>query len=167
MNNRIWLKIDTQLSRKANWLETFYMFVHPFFTGCREKQHGLILWVMLFHIIDDQPLICFFIREMLKDMNHETEVFNSSAGYLEYLESSEYRVPAAVISDITMPGQNGYQLMEQVLSRHPDSRFVLMSGGLDIRDEHKQESCVFLHKPFRQEDFKNAVFSVTPCYQGS
>jgi len=118
---------------------------------------------MLFHIIDDQPLICCFVSRVLEDMGHETEIFNSSAGYLEYLESSGYRVSAAVISDVTMPGQNGYQLMEQVLSRYPDSRFVLMSGASDIRDEHKQESCVFLHKPFRMEEFKTALSSVTPA----
>ena len=115
---------------------------------------------MFFHIIDDEPFICFFISEMLSDMGHETETFSSSLQYLDYLDSPDYSAPTAVFSDLSMPFVDGYQLADRVLSHHPDSYFVMMSGASGIKSEYKKDGCIFLHKPFHLKDLENTVASM-------
>ncbi len=116
---------------------------------------------MFFHVVDDQPFICLFISEVLTDLGHETKVFTSPESYLEYLKSPHYIVPCALFSDVTMPVMNGYQLVDQVLSRHPGSRFVIMSGAADIRSEYKNSCYAFLRKPFNLGDIEEVVTSVS------
>jgi len=121
--------------------------------------------IMFFHIIDDQPFICLFISEVLSDLGHETEVFTSPERYLEYLESPHYSAPAALFSDITMPVMNGYQLLDRVLSQHPKSQFVIMSGSDEIESEYRKSCSAFLRKPFNLSDIEDAVVSVSLSYQ--
>jgi len=122
---------------------------------------------MFFHIIDDQPFICHFISEVLSELGHETAIFTSSEKYVEYLKSSDYVIPSAIFSDITMPVVNGYQLMEEVLIRHPESQFVMMSGSGEISSQYNRDGSVFLSKPFRRKDIENAVCSVRYSYNGN
>jgi len=104
---------------------------------------------MLFHVIDDQPIICAYVSELLQEVGHEVQTFLSSLDYLEYLKSSRYMRPAAIFTDITMPSMNGYEMIRRVRIDYPDQQFVIVSGKPDIRIEFRdREEWLFLNKPF-------------------
>jgi len=115
---------------------------------------------MVFHVIDDQPFICFFISEVLCNLGHEVETFTSSERYMEYLESPGYLVPTAVFTDITMPFISGYELMEAVHRQFPETHVVLMSGVGEINSRYKGCGCTFLRKPFDMDVFESVVDSM-------
>lgn len=104
---------------------------------------------MLFHIVDDQPIICAYVSELLKEVGHETQMFLSPVDYLEYLNGGRYVKPAAVFTDISMPSMGGYEMIRRVQMDYPNQRFVIISGKPEIRSEfHDREEWLFLSKPF-------------------
>lgn len=104
---------------------------------------------MIFHVIDDQPIICAYVRELLQDAGHEAQIFLSPVDYLEYLNSSRYIKPAAIFTDISMPSMGGYEMIRRIQMDYPDQRFVIVSGKPEIRSEFRdREEWLFLNKPF-------------------
>jgi len=115
---------------------------------------------MLFHVIDDQPIICEFMSSIFHDMGHETRVFNSPVAYLNFLGSDEYTAPAAVFSDVSMPLMSGYEMIRRVMIEHPDQKFIVISGKPEIQDEYRNYACMFLNKPFAVEDLEEIIESL-------
>lgn len=104
---------------------------------------------MLFHIVDDQPIICAYVSELLKEVGHEPRFFLSPVDYLEYLKSNRYMKPAAIFTDISMPSMGGYEMIRRVQLDYPDQKFVIVSGKPEIRSEFRdREEWLFLNKPF-------------------
>jgi len=115
---------------------------------------------MLFHIIDDQPFFCSFLEGILDSLGHESIPFTAPEDYLAYVESSEYRNPGAVFCDVKMPVMSGYELMNRTLEIQPDKRFVLMSGGLEIRAQYEPGVYRLLRKPLELPRLEELVLEL-------
>lgn len=89
--------------------------------------------------------------------NFEVLVASDGREALEILENST-RLPDVIISDISMPNMNGYELFEEVRNRTELTSipFIFLTA-LDARDDFKLGWDVgvdeYLVKPFRPEDF--------------
>lgn len=89
--------------------------------------------------------------------NFEVIVAGDGLEALEILKNST-RAPDVIISDISMPNMNGYELFEEVRNRSEftDIPFIFLTA-LDARDDFKQGWDVgvdeYLVKPFRPADF--------------
>ena len=116
---------------------------------------------MLFHIVDDQPFFCAFLEGVLDSLGHESIPFTSPERYLAYIESSEYRSPTAVFCDIRMPVMSGYELMNRTLESCPDKKFVLMSGGPEIRAQYEPGVFRLLRKPLELPRLEELVLELT------
>lgn len=113
---------------------------------------------MLFHIVDDQPIICAYVSELLKEVGHESQFFLSPVEYLEYLKSNRYMKPAAIFTDISMPSMGGYEMIRRVQIDYPDQRFIIVSGKPEIRSEFRdREEWLFLNKPFDRKSLYSVV----------
>ncbi len=101
------------------------------------------------------------LRSMLTD-------YLSSSGFavveysnpLLFLEDFANRLPeiSAIISDVNMPGMNGFDFLRKIESKGPKIAFVLMSALPQSKSELKSVSRkfdVFLRKPFRLDDLKD------------
>lgn len=115
---------------------------------------------MIFHVIDDQPIICEYISELLHTFGHEALVYNSPVEYLNFLKDDEYISPAAVISDLTMPLMGGYEMIKRVQMKYPNQRFVIISGKPNLQDEYKNSSFIFLNKPFGIKQFEAVLVAL-------
>lgn len=105
--------------------------------------------VMLFHIIDDEPIICAYVCELLQEIGHDVQIFLSPIDYLEHLKGSRYMKPTAIFTDISMPSMGGYEMIRRVQMDYPDQQFVIVSGKPEIRTELRdREEWLFLNKPF-------------------
>lgn len=76
-------------------------------------------------IVDDEPLVCESLREMLAMEGYQVDaVFNGEAA-LERLKEDHYQL---VLSDIQMPGLNGFELLKELKGRSPDTAIIFVTG---------------------------------------
>jgi two-component system cell cycle sensor histidine kinase/response regulator CckA len=65
-----------------------------------------------------------------------------------------------LVTDVIMPGMNGYQLYERVAAQRPGLRVVFMSGHTDqvaVPPDQPQPGVGFLQKPFALKALYRAV----------
>jgi CheY-like chemotaxis protein len=101
--------------------------VHPLSETKREDEAALksiSLDGLVILVVDDEPDACALIRRVLEDAGAEVITANSSAEGLAALASSSAGRFDLVISDIGMPGEDGYKFIRS-LRAIPEER-----GGL-------------------------------------
>jgi len=77
----------------------------------------IILYIVpmpVFHIIDDEEILCELAAELISSAGFETISYTSPVDYLNYVNSDAYVVPDAIFTDIQMPGMNGYELIDKI-----------------------------------------------------
>jgi len=105
--------------------------------------------------VDDEPMILSGLRRMLHPLrNRWTMLFADSAAVaLALLAEQEVSV---LVSDMRMPGINGFELLKIVCKQHPQIIRVMLTGqpDKDVYCEVMPISHYFLWKPARLEDFR-------------
>ena len=113
-------------------------------------------------VVDDLDFVLDLARSFLGQVGYEVLVANSAEAALELLTKSQGNV-RLVLTDYSMPGMNGRQLIRSAAARWPHLRFVLASGYLDeserkaILTEHGTR---LLHKPFDLCEAANLIDEV-------
>jgi len=82
-------------------------------------------------LIDDDPMMLESLAMALEDYGFR--VLTASSGINGVRVFREQR-PAAVLTDIVMPGQDGFETMRQIRREQPDARVIAISGQLDRWD---------------------------------
>ena len=76
-------------------------------------------------VVDDDPALRESVREILLADRCDVEVAGDGREALAKLEESSFEL---VLSDVVMPGMDGYELFQQVRDHHPDTQVVLMTA---------------------------------------
>ncbi len=108
--------------------------------------------------VDDEPNVLQAMRRTLHTMRNvwDMEFVTSGAAALESLEKADADV---IVTDMRMPGMDGWQLLAEVKKRHPQTVRLLLSG-------HADQSCImrsvgtahqYLAKPCDSETLKAAI----------
>src|SRR5215210_8487076 len=79
-------------------------------------------------IADDEPLIREVLHELLS-ATYECRAVGSAEEALAVLDDERFQL---VLSDITMPGLSGLDLVPRVLELAPDTVVVMISGEQNI-----------------------------------
>jgi len=77
--------------------------------------------------------------------------------------ASEYRQIHLLISDVVLPGQNGFQLAEDLRKNNPAMKVILMSGypqNAVARSIPRQNGVAYLPKPFTADALLKKVREV-------
>jgi len=119
----------------------------------------------MFHIIDDDDVIREMIKIIISEAGYSVFCFNSAEAYLEHLYSPEFEMPIAVLSDLTMPGMNGYELALQVRKVHSRLKILMITGnaGFDYNQRASHQLCSRLDKPFHPETLVALLSSLDQC----
>ena len=102
-------------------------------------------------VVDDEPDARDLLRRVLEDQGAAVTCFDSADSVLTALQSSR---PAVIVSDVGMPGMDGYQMMRVLRAREPlDSRIPALALTAFARAEDRKRSLVagfqaHLAKPF-------------------
>ncbi|AOB31541.1 chemotaxis protein CheY [Bordetella sp. H567] len=80
-------------------------------------------------IVDDDQAIRWVLEKALARAGIETRSFSQASDVLAALEGDE---PAALVSDIRMPGGNGLDLLRQIKEGHPALPVIVMTAFADL-----------------------------------
>ena len=98
-------------------------------------------------IVDDERAIRNSLKEILGDEGYEVDVAEDGATALEMADKERYGV---IFCDIKMPGMDGTEVLEKLVSEGVDSAIVMISGHGDIEtavDCIKKGAFDFIQKP--------------------
>ncbi len=97
-------------------------------------------------LVDDEPGVLFTLSEVLIERGHKVITARSGAEALTKLEDAE-----TVVTDLSMPGMDGLELMGHVVSRDPSLPILLLTahGSEKVAvAAMKQGAYDYLTKPF-------------------
>ncbi len=107
-------------------------------------------------VVDDDRLIRELVRDAIQD-GACVECCDSGESALDALR----REPAElVISDLSMPGLSGVELLEEVRRAHPGTDFVLLTGNATVEsavDALRMGAADYLTKPIRNNELALVV----------
>ena len=102
---------------------------------------------MTFHYIDDNEMLLEIFEALFTSDHKSVQTFSCPLKYLAYMNSPQYKVPAAVLTDIQMPVMNGYELIDIIRERFPNQKFITLSGLPEIPQGGHKSACMHIHKP--------------------
>src|SRR3954470_8175772 len=114
---------------------------------------------MKFFIVDDDPDTLALVSRLLSDAGHEVVVRASSSGAMRDIPDAR---PDCVITDLMMPGMDGFELTRE-LRRRPElshTKIIVLSGKtyeFDRRRAKELGADGYLAKPFRRETLLESI----------
>ena len=104
-------------------------------------------------LVEDNPMVCEMLRQGLDPLCSVSTISEGADALLKAIESP----PDLIVSDYTLPGLDGRQLVEKLKSRPNTSRIpiILLASRSDITEKLKmiQDSVEdFIEKPFFTKD---------------
>lgn len=110
-------------------------------------------------VIDDEQMILDMLDQILSAAGYEVR---TALGGKEALEIFADHPVNLVLTDIKMPGIDGYDLLREIKEKDPDTRIVLMSGysnDLSIREAIELGADEFVVKPFKGREILQVLES--------
>ena len=80
-------------------------------------------------IIDDDRSIRWVLEKALTQAGFECDCFERGDGVLTRLKR---QIPAAIVTDVRMPGMNGLELLEQLHASYPSIPVIIMTAHSDL-----------------------------------
>jgi two-component system cell cycle sensor histidine kinase/response regulator CckA len=108
-------------------------------------------------IVDDEREIRDFVAELLRDANFTVEQASDGLEAMRRIEAGEQF--DLLLTDVRMPGLNGFELVRRLKQVRPGLRVLFMSGyAAEYRIDPDRED--FLPKPFRPQELVGCVFEI-------
>jgi len=107
-------------------------------------------------IVDDDNLIRDTLHELLST-SHECHTADRAEQALAYLDIETYD---AVLTDISMPGLSGRQLLSYIQAKHSATPVIVISGmseGDEATEIIEAGAFEYFAKPFKLEEIEAAV----------
>jgi two-component system NtrC family sensor kinase len=120
-------------------------------TPVHKKKDGLIM------VVDDDAQVLSLTSLLLTEYGYQTIPFNNAEDALDSLKKSSVDL---VLTDISMPGTSGIELLAKVRDIAPEVPVILMTGYTDFEkavDAVKMRAFDFILKPFRIEHLLHSV----------
>ena len=108
-------------------------------------------------IVDDDPKMCVSLKTLLSDHGYELKTSSSVKEATECLDSDTFDL---VLLDIVMGEENGFTVMDHIVSQKLDSLVVIITGhpSTDTAvDALRKGAYYFLKKPFEPEELLTTV----------
>ncbi len=115
-------------------------------------------------IVDDDTLIRDTLHELLS-VSHECHTADRAEQALAYLDIETYD---AVITDISMPGLSGREILKHIQAKHPATPVIVISGMSDethARELTEMGAFAYFAKPFKLEEIEQAVTKAIARHQ--
>ncbi len=108
-------------------------------------------------VIDDDKSIRWVLEKALQKAQMQVETFENGENLLDKLARHQ---PNAILSDVRMPGIDGFELLKLIKDQYPDIPVIIMTAHSDLDSAvsaYHRGAFEYLPKPF---DIKEAVEQV-------
>ena len=108
-------------------------------------------------VVDDEAAIRGLITRWLEAAGYRT---HAAVNADQALLSLDHTAPAVVVSDIEMPGRDGFWLADEIRRRYPDTAIVMMTGCLDTgmaARSMRTGAMDYLRKPFTRDQLTSSL----------
>jgi FixJ family two-component response regulator len=108
-------------------------------------------------IVDDDPDLRDSLGRLLRSVGLDAELF---ASVPDFLKSSRPAGPACLVLDVRLPGKSGLDFQRELATADIQLPIIFITGHGDIPmtvQAMKRGAIEFLTKPFRDQDFLDAV----------
>lgn len=99
-------------------------------------------------IVDDDPRLLESLGDLLKSVGYAVKAFPSGDAFLDQASLDDI---GCLVTDVSMPGMNGYELQQLVSLRAPGLAVIFITGNSDLmeaaeadgfsRGKHFQKLC--------------------------
>jgi two-component system nitrogen regulation response regulator GlnG len=103
-------------------------------------------------VIDDDQSIRWVLEKALEKADMDVKSFSSASGILETLERGQ---PDALITDVRMPGMDGFDLLTKIQQRYPQLPVIIITAHSDLDSAvtaYEGGAFEYLPKPFDVEE---------------
>jgi len=110
-------------------------------------------------VVEDEETVRELLRETLLLAGYRVQVARNAGDALAALDAAA-EPPALLLTDVVMPGLQGWDLARLVRERHAGIRVLFVSGYTEdivVRQGSLGEGTRFLRKPFTPQDLQVAV----------
>jgi CheY-like chemotaxis protein len=110
-------------------------------------------------VVDDEQVLPYIVHDMLEELGYSVTTFTDSLEALAFFKVNADRVDL-LLSDITMPGMTGIELVRACHGLRPDLPVILWSGNAAYLDNGKDRITGvsrLLRKPFKRKDLALAI----------
>jgi FixJ family two-component response regulator len=107
-------------------------------------------------VVDDDPRVLESLENLLESAGYIVFTFSSGAALLAATSSSI----DCLVTDIGMPGMDGFELLDIVKKQRPKLPVFLLTGRHEIGDQHRatgKDIGGFFMKPFGGQDLLAAI----------
>ncbi|MDP9066109.1 MAG: response regulator [Pseudomonadota bacterium] len=106
-------------------------------------------------LVDDDPLVLTGAAALIEDLGHTAIEAHSGTDALAKLATGMH--VDLVITDHSMPGMTGFQLIEAIKERYPGLPVILATGYAELPQDPARLGVLKLSKPFSQDDLAGAI----------
>lgn len=105
-------------------------------------------------VVDDQPFVCRVIGRLLRRAGYEAWTAGGGTEALSLLEGQEFDL---LLTDISMPGMDGFELVARAREMRPDLPVLYMSGHFSAGLDPEPVGEPLLEKPFGSSQLYRAL----------
>ena len=108
-------------------------------------------------VAEDETMLRMAVVELLQDAGYD--VIDAADGDQGYSILQSEKPVDLLVSDVKMPGMNGYQLAEAGLALRPELRVLLMTGYAQdpLPSSIRKAGARLMHKPFDFDELVGVV----------
>ncbi len=117
-------------------------------------------------IVDDDQSMRWVLEKTLANNGYQVNAFESgSVALASFKRASLEERPTLIITDVRMPGINGFELMKQIMNISPQTPIIVMTAYTDLdttMQTFEEGAFEYLPKPF---DIDDALELVARAYE--
>lgn len=108
-------------------------------------------------IVDDEPVMQSLLEKILAREGYKTFIAGDGVAALEILDKESVSL---VLSDIKMPGMNGFELLKEIKTKYPSTGVIIMTAYGDtftVKDALLLGADEYITKPFKSYEVSLVV----------
>lgn len=108
-------------------------------------------------VVDDEVQVGFLVEELLIQYDFKVRTFTDPKDAFRVLKKNP---PDLVVSDFSMPGMTGIELLKESKEVHPSTDFIIMTGYGTIEsavDATRYGALDYVQKPLNLAEFRNRI----------
>lgn len=114
------------------------------------------------HIIDDDRATRLFYSKIARSFGFSSASFDSAENYLSSMLRDGFEPPFLVLSDVEMPGIDGYQLLHEI-RKHSPNQCVVITSGIPSSENGADIACLYFIKPVSINKLESLFDSIDQC----